>query len=187
MELIQTNKTSWIISFAMDFGPYSEALTNIRHYSIFVRNSIHIFSESLRHVTDERHQRLFNMTWHDMNNTEDNLDQIYTRFVSLIKSMRGQTQNDEISKSSILPLGGIFSFLFGTADKRDIDEINRNVKILYNNQIKKGEVLDDIVSIINISRALTTENRHMINSMINSLQFLNGTLANIQKDIELCL
>ena len=80
--------------------------------------------------------------------------------------MRGQTQNHKISKGSILPLGGILSFLFGTADKRDLDEIKRNVKILYDNQIKQGEVLDDIISITNISRALITENRHMINSMI---------------------
>ena len=45
--------TSLIISSDIDFGPYSEALANIRHYSIFVRNPILIFSESLRDVTDE--------------------------------------------------------------------------------------------------------------------------------------
>ena len=38
VEQIQTSKTSWIISSAIDLGPYSEALANIRHYSIFVRN-----------------------------------------------------------------------------------------------------------------------------------------------------
>ena len=83
-----------------------------------------------------------------------------------------------------MPLGGILSFLFGTADERDLDEVKRNVKILYNNQIKQGEVLDDIISIRNISRALITENRHMINSMIDSILFLNHTLANIQRDIQ---
>ena len=83
-----------------------------------------------------------------------------------------------------MPLGGILSFLFGTADERDLDEVKRNVKILYNNQIKQGEVLDDIVSTINISRALITENRHMINSMIDSILFFNDTLANIQRDIQ---
>ena len=179
MEQIQTNKTSWIISSVIDFGPYSEALTNIRHYSIFVRNSIHIFSESLRDVTDKRHQGLLNMTWHEVNNTADTLDQIYTKFVNLIKIMKGQTLNHKISKRSILPLGGILSFLFGSADKRDLAEIKRNVKILYDNQIKQGEVLDDIISITNISRALITENRHIINSMIDSIPFLN-----IQKDIQ---
>ena len=119
-----------------------------------------------------------------MNNTADSLDQIYTNFVNLVKIMKGQTLNHKISKRSILPLGGILSFLLGTADKRDLDEVKRNVKILYDNQIKQGEVLDDIISITNISRALITENRHVINSMIDSLLFLNDTLAHIQRDIQ---
>ena len=78
----------------------------------------------------------------------------------------------------------MLSFLFGTADKRDLDEVKRNVKILYDNQIKQGEVLDDIISITIISRALITENRHMINSVIDSILFLNETLANIQRDVQ---
>ena len=119
-----------------------------------------------------------------LNNTTDNLDQISTKFVNLIKIMKGQTQNHKISKRSILPLGGILSFLLGTADERDLEKIKRNVKILSDNQIKQGEVLDDIISIKNISRGLITEKRHMINSMIDSIQFLNDTLANIQKHIE---
>ena len=184
VEQIQTSKTSWIISSDIDFGPYSEAMANIRNYSTFVRNSIHIFSGSLRDVTDRRHQRLLNMTWHDVNNTADSLDQIYTNFVNLVKIMKSQTLNHKISKRSILPLQGILSFLFGTVDKRDLDEVKRNVKILYDNQIKQGEVLDDTISITNISRALITENRHMINSIIDSILILNDTLANIQKDIQ---
>ena len=108
-----------IISSAIRFAPYSEALANIRHYSIFVRNSIHIFSESLRDVIDKRHQRLLNMTWHDVNNTADSLDQTYTKFVNLVKIMKGQTLSHKISKRSILLLGGILSFLFGTADERE--------------------------------------------------------------------
>ena len=52
------------------------------------------------------------MTWHDVNNTPDALDQIYTMFVNMIKILRGQTQNNEISIQTILLLGGILSFLF---------------------------------------------------------------------------
>ena len=86
--------------------------------------------------------------------TTDTLDQIYTKFVNLIKIMKGQTLNHKIAKRPILPLEGILIFLFGTADKRDLDEIKINVKIIYGNQIKQGEVLDDTISITNISRAL---------------------------------
>ena len=126
------------------------------------------------------------MTWYDVNNTADTLDQIYTKCVNLIKLMKGQTLNLKISKRSILPLGELLSFHFSTIDKRDLDEIKRDVKILNDNQIKQAEVLDDIISITNISRALITEHSHMINSMIDSIKFLNYSIANIQKEIQ-CL
>ena len=50
-------------------------------------------------------------------------------------------------------------------------------------QIKQGEVPNDIILITNISMALITENRCMINSMIGSIQFLNDPSVNIQKDM----
>ena len=93
----QWNRSKQAIPSAIDFGPYSEALANIRHYSIFVRNSMHIFSESLRDVTDKKHQRLLNMTWHDVNNTADSLDHTYTKFVNLVKIMKGQILTQKIN------------------------------------------------------------------------------------------
>ena len=42
-------------------------------------------------------------------------------------------------KRSLLPLGG----LFGTADQEDLDEIKRDVKTIYDNQMKQAEVLSD--------------------------------------------
>ena len=41
----------------------------------------------------------------------------------------------------------------------DLDEIKRDVKTIYDNQIEQAEVLSDIVSIANVSRALINENR----------------------------
>ena len=104
--------------------------------------------------------------------------------VNLIKIVRGQTQNQRISKRSILPLWGILCFHFGTADQKHLNEIKKNVEIIYKNQIKQGKVLDDIISITNISRAMIIENRLMINNMIDSIQFLNETLVNIHKEVE---
>ena len=68
-------------------------------------------------------------------------------------------------------MGGILSFLFGTADQGVLDEIKKNVKIIHENEFKQGKVLDDIISITNIFRAMITENRLMINNMIDSIQF----------------
>ena len=51
-----------------------------------------------------------------------------------------------------LPLGSLFSFLFGTDDQKDLDEVKRDVKTIYDNQMNQSEVLSDIVSTTNVSR-----------------------------------
>ena len=120
------------------------------------------------------------MTWHDVNIPVDTLDQAYTKFVNLLKIMRGQTQNQRIFQRSILPLGGILSFLFGTAYQKDLEEIRKNVKIIYENQ----KVLDNVTAMTDISRAMIRENRLMIKNMVDSVQFLSKTSVNIHKEIE---
>ena len=53
-----------------------------------------------------------------------------------------------------LPLCGLFNFLFGTADQKDIDLLKKQVKELYENQVDQEEILNDIISVANKSRGL---------------------------------
>ena len=39
------------------------------------------------------------------------------------------------NKRSLLPFGGLLSFLFGTANQDDINSIKQNVRTLYANQV----------------------------------------------------
>ena len=62
------------------------------------------------------------------------------------------------NKRSLLPLGGLFGFLFGTADQADLDALKVGVKQLYQNQMDQTNVLNDIITITNVSRGLINEN-----------------------------
>ena len=66
--------------------------------------------------------------------------------------------NNRQFKRSLLPLGGLFSFLFETTDQSDVNPLKADVKQLYKNQIDQTQILDEIVTIINISRGLINEN-----------------------------
>ena len=63
------------------------------------------------------------------------------------------------TRRSILPLGRLFNFFFGTADQKDIDMIRQQVKDLYSNQVAEKKVVEDVISVTNISRELITGNR----------------------------
>ena len=67
-------------------------------------------------------------------------------------------------KRSLLPFGGLFSFLFGTADQSDLDSLKAHIKQLYQNQMDQTNVLNDVMSITNVSRCLINENSKKINN-----------------------
>ena len=47
------------------------------------------------------------------------------------------------NKRSLLPLGGLFGFLFDTADQADLDAVKTDSKQLYQNQMDQTNVLND--------------------------------------------
>ena len=90
------------------------------------------------------------------------------------------THNSNRNKRSLLPFGGLFGFLFGTADQADLNAIKADVKQLYQNQVDQTNVLNDIISITNVSRGLINENIKKINKIIDTIINLNKTLRLIE-------
>ena len=77
----------------------------------------------------------------------------------------------------------MFNFLFGTADQKDIDMIKQQVKDLYSNQLAEKKMLEDVISVTNISRGLINENRLKINQIISTISGINETINNIQEPL----
>ena len=86
-------------------------------------------------------------------------------------------------KRSVLPLGGLFKFLFGTADQKDIDLLKQQGKELYENQVDQEEILNDIISVANISRGLINQNIMTINDIIGTIPSLNDTIRNTRTTV----
>ena len=80
------------------------------------------------------------------------------------------------TKRSLLPFSGLFHFLFGTANDDDIRSMKQDVQKLYDNQISQSKVLNDVISIANISRGLINANIIKINHIISTITFINDTV-----------
>ena len=76
-------------------------------------------------------------------------------------------------KRSLLPL----------ADQKDIDLLKQQVKELYENQVDQEEILNDIISVANISRGLINQNIMKINDIIGTISNLNDTIRNIKQQL----
>ena len=87
------------------------------------------------------------------------------------------------TKRSLLPFGGLFHFLFRTANDDDVRSMKQDIEKLYDNQISQSKVLDDVISIAKISRGLINANIMKINQIINTITFINDTMDSIMNQL----
>ena len=66
------------------------------------------------------------------------------------------------TKRALLPLGGFFKSLFGTASNKDVQKIKKAVQDLARRQNDQGALLSEALSLINITRVDVEDNRHAI-------------------------
>ena len=92
--------------------------------------------------------------------------------------------NDFRTKRSLLPFGRLFHFLFGTAKDKDIKSVKQDIKRLYDNQITLSKVLNNVISIANISRGLINENILKVNQIISTITFLNDMMDSIMNQLK---
>ena len=131
---------------------------------------------------DPRYTHLFNMTLADINMTITEISTTRLEASNLIDY--AINNNNSRFKRSLLPLGSLCNFLFGTVDQSDVDSLKADVKQLHENQIDQTHILDEIVTITNISRGMINENRLKIGKIIDTILSINDTILNIKTQIQ---
>ena len=61
--------------------------------------------------------------------------------------------------------------------------MKQQVKELHENQVDQEEILNDIISVANISRGLINQNIMKINDIIGTISSLNDTIGNIEQQL----
>ena len=130
---------------------------------------------------DTSHNHLISLTQHDISLAISDITEANKRFLIITDKIHNDSNRHKIS---LLPLGGLFSFLFGNADQNDLNDMKKDVQTIYDNQVNQAEVLNDIVSISNVSRTLINENREKINDMIENIGELYQSLDIIKGDMK---
>ena len=122
----------WIITTSIDFNPYKDALFGINQYALKVKQSSISYSESF-HNSDPRYSFLLNMTIDDIESVLHEITSTQIEAFNLIHHIH--KPNDIRTKRSLLPFGGLFHFLFGTANDHDVMSMKQDVQKLFDIQI----------------------------------------------------
>ena len=104
---IYNNISSWILTTAIDFSPYKDALFGINQYTLNMKQSLNTYSESF-HNSDPRYSFLLNMTTDDINSVLNEMTSTQTEALNLINHIH--KPKDIRTKRSLLPFGGLFHF-----------------------------------------------------------------------------
>ena len=180
IDQIYTSISSWILTTAIDCLPYYIALDRVYHYTYNIKISINQAFRDFQHE-NPRYNHLLSMTSNDLSSALDQINITRTEVSNLIGHMNHDKNNRH--KRSLLPLGGLFNFLFSTADQKDIDLLKQQVKELHENQVDQEETLNNIISVANISRGLINQNIMKIVDIIGTISSLNDTIENIEQQL----
>ena len=134
VDRIYNSISSWIITTAIDFNPYKDALFSINQYALKVKQSFISYSESF-HSSDPRYSLLLNMTIDDIDSVLHEITSTQVEAFNLIDHIH--KSKDIRTKWSLLPFGGLFNFLFGTTNDDDVRSMKQDVQKLCNNQISQ--------------------------------------------------
>ena len=121
---------------------------------------------------------LLNITVDDLNLTLQEILHMQTEASNLIDHLANR------SKRSLLPFSDLFSFLFGTVDQNDLDSLKADIKQIYQNQMDQTNVLNDVISITNVSRGLINETINKINNIVDTIINLSQTIKHIVGQLE---
>ena len=88
------------------------------------------------------------------------------------------------TKDLCYPLEDYLISYFGTANDEDLQNMKQDIQRLYDNQVDQANVLNDIISIANVSRGLINENIKKINEIIGTISFLNETIDSLAEKLK---
>ena len=185
VDQIQTSKSSWVFTTAVDFTPYLETISNVINYGINVRQALTDFTTTFNREYP-RYKKLLNMTFDDLNLA---LNEILLHTNNEASNLIGHIHNRnkrifELNHLKLLPLVACSVSFLEQEIRLIFDAIKADVKQLYQNQMDQTNVLNDIITITNVSRGLINENINKINKIIDTIIGLNQTIGYLTEQIK---
>ncbi|KAH3755679.1 hypothetical protein DPMN_190377 [Dreissena polymorpha] len=178
---VSVTRAHWQIALLLDTNVFSTFLTQLE--------------TRLNDITNTTKDMMFQFKRNDLLLQTDAFEQSLAQLHTEIEYIRSDHDNvldsyldyktlSHTQKRSLLPLGGFFKFLFGTADDSDIRNIQTHVNQLQESQKTIIHVLQNSLSILNVTQQHITENRHSINTLISTLRQLEDKIMHTHERLQ---
>ena len=178
---IHTSRSFWKLTLVEDLESYEPKLSLANGQLEVLYDALKTLHEKIRRAGKKHWVRSFERLLVDYTDLKGEFDELKNEYSELQKLEGGEKGMRE--KRSLLPfIGSLTSFLFGTVSEDDLRAVKRSLRTLSLNQNTLMHVMNESLSLLNISRNDIGENRHQLNEAIGAINDLNRDLKRIQME-----
>ena len=164
---VSTTRAKWLVTFVLDLYPYSQF---IELYKEDIKNAA-VFAETAtayyKHTGEKEYSAIFGSLFQEVQHLNETQ-------LSIQSSLMEYKSLHSLTKRSILPfVGKILSFTFGTLTSQDLSSIHSAISSLNANQQNILHLVEQNLSVLNVSRVQIAENRQAVLELIKSLHKLD--------------
>ena len=178
--IVSITQARWLFTFVIDLGAYESFAKQIR-VELFKSEEV-LENPKLVPVGQGQYEKL-----NSYREEVQSMKTIYYMTMTGIKEILSlrEKATRRTNRTLVLLVGKGLSFLFGTATKSDVRVIRKGLEVLSTNQENLIHVIEDSLSIINITRIELTENRHAINNLSLIVGELDKKFTNITQRLKM--
>lgn len=170
---ISITHTNWLASFVIDLEPFNHFLIKLeKDIDTALMTADIILSKYGQPDKKEFRTTLFGLRKEVMylNETRNSIYDGLLEYKLLPRH----------GKRAILePLGDVIGYIFGFLTNRDMESIHRNIQNLAANQKQIIHVVQESISVLNMSRVEISKNRQTIMRLVSSVTWLDRKLENL--------
>lgn len=175
---ITTTRARWLVTFVQDLGPFKYFLARV---ASDIEHTANITDAIIDRYDGPKHDN-FRATLMNLREEVNSLDKTLT---GILQSYTDHAALRSRSRRSIIPvIGNIMSFMFGTISEAEIEDVRRGINDLSKNQQTIIHVLEDQMSILNVSRTQIAENRMAILDLVKCVNLYDQRLRRLTEEIQ---
>ena len=173
---IYINDAHWYVTFVYGLRPYNKLIDQIKSDLHNTDNIIKTLINNYKSFDETGYAE----TFESLRVKEDLLSDTYKSVYDQFDEYKIFSPSNQRNKRSLLQVvGQLMSSLFGTVSEDDLENINRNIKNLAENQEQIIHDLDMSLSILNLTTIQVAENRRSIMDLIVVVQKLDSKILQL--------
>ena len=180
---VHTSKSRWKLTLVEDISDFEVHTTTAMVQVTTLQMSLRFIRAQMSEGTIKPWIEELDQMIEDYSSLQSEISEV----VEMGKELRKleSTPGNFRKKRSLIPLiGRLTSFLFGTVSEGDLNSVKRNIHRLSNNQNRLVHVLNESLTLMNISHKDISENREKIDEILQALTGLNKELEKTRADNE---